>query len=157
MDHKNTIIPNGTTKIEAHAYENKQDIESVAFPTSLKYIGENAFYNCSSLKVMELPSGIEWIEHRAFKGCPAVIFVPKSIRHIGAEAFAKNAVVFFESGENDFDGYYNDQVVYDYPDSYYRGPSMGVDHIITRYYQTGCKRFYNATHAEFLAYIKEHS
>ena len=106
---------------------------------------------------MELGEGVEIIDVCAFKDTKAVIYVPKSIKRIEYNAFSKDDIVFFECGENDFRGHYEVIRSEDYPDSYYRGPSMGVDERVDRYYEDGATLLFNKTHQDFLDYIKEHN
>lgn len=148
------VLEEGITFIKAHQFENEQEIECVKCPSTLGFIGNKAFKGCKNLKVVELNDGIKEIDHFAFSNTSAVIFVPKSIKRVGDEAFSSKSVVFFEGAENSFDGYYNETYVADYPDDYYRGPSMGVSRLISRFYEDGCKLFYNATKEDFLDYVK---
>ena len=150
------VIEEGVTQIKDFEYRDNKDITSIKFPSTLKRIGLSSFLNCKSLKKVDLPRGIEYIGVCSFGGCPAVIFVPNTIQRIDDSAFSSNSVVFFECGENDFIGYHKIRDVSDYPDSYYRGSSMGGDTIEEFYYQEGCTLFFNKTHEDFLNYLKEH-
>ena len=66
---ENLVIPDGTTKIPAYAFQYYEGLRSVSFPDSLQTIGRNAFYGCSSLDHVEFPDGLESIESYAFSEC----------------------------------------------------------------------------------------
>ena len=149
------IIKEGVTEIKDFEYRDNKEITSIKFLSPVKKIGLSSFLHCSNLKVVDLPRGIEYIGVCAFGGCPAVIFVPNTIRRIDDTAFSSNSVIFFECDENDFIGYHQVRNISDYPDSYYRGSSMGDDTIEEFYYEEGCKLFFNKSHDEFLNYLKD--
>ena len=49
------IIPEGTTTIEAQAFENCIELKSVVIPEGVTEIGYKAFCGCSSLRSIEIP------------------------------------------------------------------------------------------------------
>lgn len=55
-------IPNGTTKIGAHAFSECSQLQSIEIPSSVTAIEEYAFYYCKSLKSIEIPYGVTSIE-----------------------------------------------------------------------------------------------
>lgn len=77
------------TGIGNSAFENRENLVSVAFPEGVRRIGRSAFYGCSGLTSVSLPEGLKRIESSAFyhTGLETVT-VPKSARWIGGSAFA---------------------------------------------------------------------
>lgn len=76
--------------IYASAFENCENMESIAIPNSLSCIGKKAFYNCKSLKGLEVPEALRLIEENTFYGCISIteIFIPSSVSEIRNSAFA---------------------------------------------------------------------
>ena len=65
-------IPDGVTRIAAHAFNGCSALAKVEFPDSVKEIGSSAFRNCDSLKSVEIPRGAT-VDERAFKESPTDI------------------------------------------------------------------------------------
>ena len=65
----NTIIPNGVTRIEEHAFEYCYGMSSISIPNSVTSIGNFAFYNCSGLTSFTIPHGVTSIGEQAFYYC----------------------------------------------------------------------------------------
>ena len=99
-----------------------------------------------------ISNNVEIIEDEEFIKSDSIIFVPKSVKRIGREAFGKNTIVCFEGYVKDIQTYYDSyEEPADYPDSYYRGPSMGGSTtVITRFYVPGAKIKENMSYEEFL-------
>ncbi len=148
------VIEEGVKRIEAKAYQ-RGEFDELFLPSTLEEIGEFAFQHNHHLKVVVLPQGIKRIEHFAFSGIEAVFFIPETIEYVGREAFGRRSVLFFEGEEKDFQGYYDSYQDDSYPDSFYRGPSMGGT-IEVFYYEVPCKRFFGKTYGDFLQYLSEH-
>ena len=147
-------IEEGVTEISEKAYFANEEITEIVLPSTLKTIGKKAFMGAKNMKVLVLPQGIERIEENAFVKGPLFIYVPASISYIGREAFDAHAIVYFE-GKQTFAAYYDYYYEADYPDSYYRGPSMGMSRIETFFYENGCQISYEKSYPEFLAMLKE--
>ena len=88
-------IPEGVVGIASYAFADQYDIESVSFPSTLKYIGVGAFETCVSIEELEFNEGLERIDDRAFKDCTYVgeIYMPSSVKEIGANAFENNSML----------------------------------------------------------------
>ena len=88
-------IPEGVVGIASYAFADQYDIESVSFPSTLKYIGVGAFETCVSIEELEFNEGLERIDDRAFKDCTYVgeIYMPSSVKKIGANAFENNSML----------------------------------------------------------------
>lgn len=56
-------------KIAAEAFKECKNLESILFPSNLKYIEKNAFYDCSNLTSLELPYSLENIGESVFSYC----------------------------------------------------------------------------------------
>ena len=70
----NVVIPSEyrgykVTSIEASAFSNCSNLESIIIPDSIEYIGYGAFSNCSSLTSIEIPDSVTEIRHSTFSGC----------------------------------------------------------------------------------------
>lgn len=61
---KNVVIPEGVTEIQKACFKD-MDIESVTFPSTLRYINEQAFYR-TSLKELYIPANVKSIGQFAF-------------------------------------------------------------------------------------------
>ena len=61
---KNVVIPEGVTEIQKACFRD-MDIESVTFPSTLRYINEQAFYR-TSLKELYIPANVKSIGQFAF-------------------------------------------------------------------------------------------
>ena len=87
------IIPEGVTHIAGYAFCCRNNIESIRFPLSLRYIGESAFDRCGGLKEVTLPETIVEIGGGAFSCC-------KSLRYAeiknGKALFGRG--IFYECG-----------------------------------------------------------
>ena len=79
---KNTIIPDTTVVIGAHAFDGCYDLESVIIPSSVTEIRSHAFYECESLKEVIIPRSVLKIGERAFRYCRSlkkvIILNPKT-------------------------------------------------------------------------------
>lgn len=79
------IIPEGTKRIQAQAFADREDFNAISFPKSLTEIGEYAFLGCRKLREAELPASVTLLGEGAFRECarlekvslPAVMKVPK--------------------------------------------------------------------------------
>ena len=82
-------IPDGTTSIEARAYQNRSDITSVTIPDSVTSIGEGAFRGCSGLKSVTIPNSVTNIGDSAFSGCSGLVsaVVPACVCASGRVSF----------------------------------------------------------------------
>ena len=71
--------------------ENKENLEAVILPKSLKEIGDNAFCDFSNLQIVDMSQcdSLEKIEHHAFYDCSNLqkVILPKSLKEIGEYAF----------------------------------------------------------------------
>ncbi len=61
-------IPEGTTKIEDHAFKGK-DTEELYIPEGVTEIGAGAFSDCKRLRSVTFPKSLRKIERDAFVGC----------------------------------------------------------------------------------------
>ena len=86
---KNTIIPDGVTKIGPKAFYNCTSLTSIKMPNSVKEIGDAAFNGCSSLTSITIGEGVTNIGWMAFKGCSSLtsVTIPNGVKEIGNAAF----------------------------------------------------------------------
>ena len=76
------IIPEGTTYIEAGAFENCKELVSVVIPDSVKEIGANAFYGCTSLSSITFPKWVDRLECWYKAASKSVIFPSDAINSL---------------------------------------------------------------------------
>ena len=83
------ILPDTITKIEHHAFQICESLESIAIPNRLNEIGEYAFDGCTNLKEITLPDNLEKIEDYCFFGCNNLqsVKLSKNLKEIGFSAF----------------------------------------------------------------------
>ncbi len=76
-------------EISSHAFANKEKLQSITIPGSVKIIGDYAFDNCKSLKKVVLHKGTEKIGMSAFYGCKNLkeINIPEGLSEIDDFAF----------------------------------------------------------------------
>ncbi len=84
-------IPEGTTKIGDHAFEDCLLLDSVSIPNTVKEIGKRAFANCPKLQDIEIPSSVEIIGGSAFADCTYLTTVKLNdgLKTIGENAFGR--------------------------------------------------------------------
>lgn len=101
---KNVVIPEGVTRINDYAFYGVKSLETVRFPSTLKYIGTASFSNCTNLQEVVFPDSILEIGDFAFFSCNKIksIEIPKSVTWIGMGAFEYckklEYVVLYEGG-----------------------------------------------------------
>ena len=90
-DVTNLIIPEGVEEIGEKAFLNHRWIETVTFPSTLKYIGKEAFGICTNLKKITFKGeSLEEIMTEAFNYCRSLeeVIFPQGLEGIGFSAFA---------------------------------------------------------------------
>ncbi|KAL7719713.1 Leucine rich repeat protein bspa family [Entamoeba marina] len=85
--HGNTI-PYGVTHLQERLFE-KSDIETIALPNTVIYIGYNCFSCCFHLKEIKLSNSLKSISYNCFDHCTSLehITIPKSVQTIGNNCF----------------------------------------------------------------------
>ena len=88
---KNTIIPDGVTKIGPKAFYNCTSLTSIKMPNSVKEIGYAAFNGCSSLTSITIGEDVTSIGVGAFEDCKSLtaVTIPNSVVKIDRAAFKK--------------------------------------------------------------------
>ena len=90
---RTTIIPEGITAIEDHAFDGflRGGSHSIVIPEGVTSIGVGAFANCSRLTSITLPESMTSIENSAFHDCRNLtsITLPEGMTSIGAHAFSQ--------------------------------------------------------------------
>ena len=93
-------IPEGTTRIDNHAFLLCRSLKSVTIPSSVTQIGVQAFAMCPSLESITIPDSVVKIEGNAFQACSSLkeVTLSKSLTSIPEETFAhcydlKNIVI----------------------------------------------------------------
>ena len=90
---KNTIIPNGVTRIGHHAFYDCYDLTSIDIPNSVTSIGGSAFDGCSGLTSIEIPSSVTRIEYNAFSNC----FVLRHVYNLSETVLGIDSDVFWDT------------------------------------------------------------
>ena len=70
-----TVTISGNGKIDAFAFENRRDIETVVINSGVTGIGGYAFSGCTSLTRVTIPGSVGSIEDGAFSHCPSLASV----------------------------------------------------------------------------------
>ena len=85
----NSKIPQGITKIAAHAFAGQFRLGSIDIPESVTYIGDYAFHYCPFYRI-KLPQGLTYIGDYAFQMCNKLmeIEIPEHVTYIGEAALS---------------------------------------------------------------------
>ncbi len=76
-------IREGTVGIASYAFEDCTLLQSVLFPSGLKYIEHGAFADCESLGAIELPEGLLTLEDSSLCGTAITeLLLPKSLSYL---------------------------------------------------------------------------
>ena len=143
----NVVIPenyNGKsiTSIGSSAFEGKNRMKSVTFPSTLTRISSNAFENCSQLKEIHVPNKVTEIGYSAFRGCTNLKYavIPQSVTQIGSWAFysCSSELMIYCEAETRPSGYYQSEYGswYGSADCIWYGTT---DYVETENYQFGIK------------------
>ncbi|GEM_PF-3765533 len=65
----NLQIPEGTTKIEAGAFQDCRSLDQIIIPDTVTEIGDRAFAGCDYLKELIIPASVEKIGRNLCSGC----------------------------------------------------------------------------------------
>lgn len=86
---RHLVIGEGIYQIGDGAFMQCMELESIAFPGSLKVIGYSAFEQCYALKRLDFPEGLQILGHRAFYACENVssITFGSQLRSVGRDCF----------------------------------------------------------------------
>ena len=98
-----TIIPETVVKIGVDAFANRDGLEQITFPNSIKQIEEGAFEACRMLISITIPQTVSSIGRSAFSGCSRLQTVeflsvtPPSIdnRYMGGACFGATTCNFY--------------------------------------------------------------
>lgn len=87
---KNVVIPEGVEVIPSHFFQSCDWIETVSLPSTLKRIEAGAFEDCTNLQSINIPDGIEEIPYNCFRNCSSLtgIVFPNTLKTIGSQAFS---------------------------------------------------------------------
>ena len=92
----NTVIPNGVTSIDEHAFSGCSSLTSISIPNSVTSIGDNAFFECSSLTSVTIPESVTSIGSTTFSGCKKL----SEIKVLATKAPALKSDVFGYNSSN---------------------------------------------------------
>jgi len=86
---KHLSIKEGVEEVDNVAFWYNKNLESVAFPSTLKKIGDNSFSGCPKLKEVRLPEGFEECVIQCFMDNPALELVdlPSTMKVLNDETF----------------------------------------------------------------------
>ena len=82
------VLPSNALRIGKGLFANRNEIEEVILPNSLKIVGEQAFSSCNNLFVIDF-ANVEQILKGSFRNCKSIVNVelPSSLGVIGEDAF----------------------------------------------------------------------
>lgn len=85
----NITIKEGTTHIDARAFEYCKNLTTIEVPDSVVEIGVGAFQYCTSLEIVKLPANLPHVAKSLFEGCAKLINValPQNVAYIAENAF----------------------------------------------------------------------
>ena len=85
----NSVIPNGITRIESHAFAGCSNLASASIPNSVTSIGFGAFNGCSNLASVTIPNSVTSIEDYAFGYCFSLmsVILPNNLTSIEDDTF----------------------------------------------------------------------
>ena len=86
---KNTIIPDGVTRIGRYAFADCPDLTSITIPEGVISIDDRAFSGCTGLTSITIPNSVTSIGGAAFAVCTGLtsITIPNSVTSIGGMEF----------------------------------------------------------------------
>ncbi len=86
---KNVVIPEGVTKIGAHAFENCTQVRTVHIPDGVTAIEDYAFSGCNNLTTINIPNSVVKLGEFAFYLCFDLnnLSIPESVTEIGMYTF----------------------------------------------------------------------
>ena len=86
---REVIIPASVKSIEARAFEDCRELESVSIPTGVEVLNNATFMRCWSLKEVLLPISLRVIQDGVFLECTSLnkIIIPETVESIGEGAF----------------------------------------------------------------------
>lgn len=86
------VIPEGVRYI-GDAFENRSDITSLTFSSTVETVGDSAFKGCTGLKAVIIPENVTRISSYAFYGCEALksVSIPASLCDFGNWCFTGTA------------------------------------------------------------------
>lgn len=84
-----TVVPDNATRICEDAFSEREVVEEVTVPGSVKIIEWGAFKDCLNLTSVTLLDGVKTIDEAVFMGCPKLssVTIPASVTSIGYNAF----------------------------------------------------------------------
>lgn len=90
---ESVVMPETLKEIGAYAFFQAESLECVTIPDSVEAIGDSAFNQCSKLKDVEIPDGVTVIDPSAFSYCGLTsLYIPCSVTTIGDSAFNGNQI-----------------------------------------------------------------
>lgn len=83
-------LPDGITCIEEYTFDDCAGLRSVSIPATVNYIGDEAFEDCKNLQSLTLPEAVTFIGEYAFAYCSRLksINIPAAVDTIGPSAFS---------------------------------------------------------------------
>lgn len=87
-------LKEGTVATARSVFSSDDEIQSIVFPSSMRYISGNLFQYATQLTSVYANDGLEMIGQWAFKKCSklASVSLPSTIKYIGMDAFSDTAL-----------------------------------------------------------------
>lgn len=83
-------VPEGVESLDAEAFANLSQLETITLPASLRRIGDRAFFSCRSLRSVVIPQGVTELGRNCFEYCYGLesLTLPERMDSIGSSAFS---------------------------------------------------------------------
>lgn len=87
---KEVIIPDSVMSIEARAFEDCRELESISIPQGVEVLNNATFIRCWNMKEVLLPTSLKSIQDGVFLECTSLnkIVLPEKVESIGEGAFS---------------------------------------------------------------------
>lgn len=82
-------VPEGIVEIDEYAFASCKNLQSIKFPTTLKFIGAGAFKECRQLEEAIIPEGVTEIREYAFRECYSLrkVSLPTTVKILYSNMF----------------------------------------------------------------------
>ena len=86
---REVIIPASVKSIEARAFEDCRELESISIPQGVEVLNNATFIRCWNLKEVLLPASLKSIKDGVFWECTSIkkIVLPEKVESVGKETF----------------------------------------------------------------------
>lgn len=81
---RNTVIPNGVTRLENYAFSGNTALTAIVIPSSVTAIGTHVFDGCTALTAVTVPDNVTTLGEYTFSGCTSLesITLPSQLKTV---------------------------------------------------------------------------